>query len=220
MNTAAPPGALEVRALGLVDYSEALALQRRLASERAAGLICDTLLLLEHPHVLTCGSSFRGHTLKSSFHPVHRVERGGDVTYHGPGQLIGYPIVHLGELGLPVGRYLRLIEGALIATCAAFGVKAERRPGFTGVWAEGKKLASIGVAVKGWVAYHGFALNATTDLSQFEGLYPCGLEPERMGSLLSLSGRAPGMAALRREAARALEDALGARTSLPWKTEN
>ncbi|HVE13865.1 MAG TPA: lipoyl(octanoyl) transferase LipB, partial [Elusimicrobiota bacterium] len=112
-----------------------------------------------------------------------------DVTYHGPGQLVGYPILHLGARKLPVGTYLRELEGMLIAACARLGLAAERVPGFTGVWARGKKLASIGVAVTGWISYHGFALNVDMDLAPFRDIHPCRLEPEQMASLASLLGR-------------------------------
>ena len=178
---------LDVRELGTVDYQEAWDLQRRLVKERAAGSIADTLLLLEHPHVVTCGRGLRARSLVATAHPVFHVERGGDVTYHGPGQLVGYPIVHLRERGLSVGAWLRLIETCLIEALAEGGLEAGRLKGFTGVWCEGRKLASIGVAARSWVAYHGFALNVTTDLSQLRGLYPCGLEPEQLSSVKELA---------------------------------
>src|SRR5581483_2347798 len=171
---------LRVVERGVVDYAEALALQRELVARRARGEIGDTLLLLEHPHVVTRGVGANAYTLAGTPHPVFDVERGGDVTYHGPGQLVGYPILHLKERDLLIGPYLRLIEGALIDALLALGIDAERNKGFTGVWARGKKLASIGIAVRSWVAFHGFAINISTDLSHFRGLYPCGLEPERM----------------------------------------
>ena len=177
---------LEVRELGVVDYVSAWELQKRLVEERAAGRIPDTLLLLEHPHVVTCGRGFRPRSLEATPHPVHHVERGGDVTYHGPGQLVGYPIVHLRERGLTVGAWLRTIEGALIDALGALGLEGERLKGFTGVWCRGRKVASIGVAVRSWVSYHGFALNVSTDLAALRGLYPCGLQPEQLGSLSAL----------------------------------
>ena len=187
---------MDVLELGTVPYAEALDLQRRLATERAEGKRRDTLILLEHPHVITRGPGYNGHTLGKTAHPVFDVERGGDVTYHGPGQLVGYPIVHLKERGLLVGRYLRGIELSLTDALDGFGVRAHTIRGFTGVWTGERKIASIGVAVRSWVAYHGFALNVTTNLSQFKGIYPCGLEPERMTSMERVLGRDPGMAPL------------------------
>lgn len=207
MISAAATG-LRVEELGRIGYGEAMRLQRGLVDERARGAAPDTLLLLEHPHVVTLGRGYNGRTLGATRHPVVEADRGGDVTYHGPGQLVGYPIVHLGERGLTVGRWLRLLEDALLETAAAFGVGAFRVRGFTGVWASRGKLASIGVGVRSWVAYHGFALNVSTDLSQFSGLYPCGLEPGRMTSLERLLGTPPDPALLRREVSRALAEAL------------
>jgi lipoate-protein ligase B len=154
--------------------------------------------LLEHPHVVTRGVGASRYTLGGTPHPVFDIERGGDVTYHGPGQLVGYPILHLQERKLLVGRYLRLLEDAIIDALGGFGLEAERRKGFTGVWARGKKIASIGVAVRSWVAFHGFALNVSTDLSQFTGLYPCGLQPERMSTMAALLGREIPMADVKR----------------------
>lgn len=185
---AAPPAAAILR-LGLTDYQEAWDLQKRLVQERALGRRPDTLILLEHPPVVTRGRGFNGRTMAGTALPVFDIERGGDVTYHGPGQLVGYPIVHLKERGLTVGRYIRLLEQALIEAAGAFGLSAERLAGFTGVWAGGRKIASIGIAVKSWVTYHGFALNVSPDLAQFQGIYPCGLQPEQMASLESLLGR-------------------------------
>ena len=190
--------ALSVVERGIVDYPEALALQHELAGRRARGEIADTLLLLEHPHVVTRGVGASRYSLGGTPHPVFDIERGGDVTYHGPGQLVGYPILHLQERKLLVGRYLRLLEDAIIDALGGFGLEAERRKGFTGVWARGKKIASIGIAVRSWVAFHGFALNVSTDLSQFNGLYPCGLEPERMSTMAALLDREVPMADVRR----------------------
>jgi len=184
---------------GPTEYIHALEWQRRLADERAKGLIPDTLLLLEHPHVITRGRGANSYTIGNTPHPIHDVERGGDVTYHGPGQLIGYPIIHLKERNLLIGSYLRLLENILIESLAAFGIEARREKGFTGVWARGRKLASIGIAVRSWVAYHGFALNVSTNLSQYAGIYPCGLEPDQMTSMERLLGRAPDIEAVRRQ---------------------
>jgi lipoate-protein ligase B len=131
--------------------------------------------------------------------PVYEVERGGGVTYHGPGQLVGYPIFLLGEHERDLHRLLRDIEQALIDAVARFGVDAGRRPGLTGIWVGERKLASIGVAVRRWVTWHGFALNVTTDLARFEAIRPCGLSPEVMTSMQALLGRAPARADLATE---------------------
>lgn len=190
---------LQIRELGVMDYSEALELQRRLATQRSRGEIGDTLLLLEHPHVVTRGVATNGYTIAGTSHPVFDVERGGDVTYHGPGQLVGYPIVHLKDRNLLVGSYLRLVEDALIDALGTFGIEARRQKGFTGVWSMDWKLASIGIAVRSWVAYHGFALNVSTDLTQFRDIYPCGLQPERMSSMERLLGHPIESARVREE---------------------
>ncbi|MBI4055934.1 MAG: lipoyl(octanoyl) transferase LipB [Elusimicrobia bacterium] len=188
---------LDIRWLGLVDYQEAWELQHDLVEKRARGLCPDTLLLLEHPHVITRGRGYNGKTLVHTDYPIYDIERGGDITYHGPGQLVGYPILHLKERNLLIGHYLRLLEQVLIDSLASFNLSAERLKGFTGVWVRGKKIASIGVAVKSWVSYHGFALNVTTDLSQFQSLYPCGLEPQQMTSLERLLGTSPDLPTVR-----------------------
>jgi lipoyl(octanoyl) transferase len=188
--TPAPPAPiLAVRELGLVEYRQAWELQRHLVEERAAGRIPDTLLLLEHPHVVTCGRGLRSKSLEGTPHPVHHIERGGDVTYHGPGQLVGYPIVHLRERGFTIGAWLRLIESSLIAALEGVGLQAERLKGFTGVWWRGKKLASVGIAVRSWVSFHGFGLNVSTDLAQLRGIYPCGLEPGQLSTVEAALGR-------------------------------
>lgn len=180
-----------------MEYAEAWQLQKRLAAERAEGKIPDTLLLVEHPPVITLGSSARPEAMLLPF-PIYKVERGGDITYHGPGQLVGYPIIHLGERGLKVRNYLRLLESVLIEAIAPLGVSGERLEGFTGVWAGGKKIASIGVAVKQQVSYHGFALNVDCDLKHFKLIYPCKLEPEQISSLSQHLGRPVAMAEVRR----------------------
>ena len=208
--TVAASDALYTRDLGLVGYDEAWALQRTLAAERAAGAGRDVLLLLEHPPVYTRGTSSRaeGGPLP---HPVRDAERGGQTTYHGPGQLVAYPVVHLKERGLTVGGWLRSLEESVIGVLGGLGLDAERRKGATGVWCRGRKVASIGVAVKGWVAFHGLALNADMDLAPFAAIRPCGFAPEVMTSVSELLGRrvpaaelkAPLAAALIKEVSRA-----------------
>ena len=187
---------LDVRRLGRVHYGEALAIQRRLADERIAGAIPDTLLLLEHPPVVTLGRGTKESSLPLQPDALRRqgvdvfeIERGGDVTYHGPGQLVGYPILDLQGLKPDLHWYLRQLEEALIQAVSAFGITAERNPGYTGVWTQGRKIASIGIHVRQWVTWHGFALNVTTDLSGFDTIVPCGLSGKRMTSMERLLGR-------------------------------
>jgi lipoyl(octanoyl) transferase len=187
---------VEVIEAGQVEYHEALAWQRELARARIEGrLDHDVLLLLEHPPVLTVGRGAReGHLLDGSGMPVVEVERGGDVTYHGPGQLVGYPILDLTQYRADVHWYLRAIEQALIIALAELAIAAERRAGYTGVWTRGgtRKIASIGVHVKRWVTSHGFALNVSTDLSQFGRIVPCGIRGVEMTSIEREEGRGKG----------------------------
>jgi lipoyl(octanoyl) transferase len=176
---------LEVIQAGTVPYGKALEWQRQLAEDRIAGrLPHDVLLLLEHPPVVTLGrNSHAAHVLHSSGVDVFEVERGGDVTYHGPGQLVGYPILDLGGYKKDLHWYLRTLEQALIEALAALAIPAERNPGYTGVWTRGRKIASIGIHVKQWVTWHGFALNVTTDLADFERIVPCGIPDVVMTSV-------------------------------------
>jgi lipoyl(octanoyl) transferase len=169
--------AFEVIEAGLVPYQTALEWQRDLAQTRIEGrLDHDVLLLLEHPSVVTVGRGARGMPLPDAGGlDVVEVDRGGDVTYHGPGQLVGYPIFDLRQHRTDLHWYLRTLEQALIVALAEFGIPAERRAGYTGVWTRGRKIASIGVHVKQWVTWHGFALNVSTDLSQFDRIVPCGI---------------------------------------------
>jgi lipoyl(octanoyl) transferase len=178
---------LEVIQAGRVPYDEALDWQRRLARERISGVLPhDVLLLLEHPAVVTLGRGSHGeHLLDPGGIEVVEVERGGDVTYHGPGQLVGYPIVDLTGHRRDLHWYLRTLEQVLIDALATLEIPAERRAGFTGVWTRGggRKIASIGVHVKQWVTWHGFALNVTTDLSAFARIVPCGIAGVEMTSI-------------------------------------
>jgi len=173
--------------LGRVEYREALALQKRLAAERAEGRIGDQLLLLEHPAVLTLGRTSDPTHIRSE--PavlaargieVVRVERGGEVTYHGPGQLVAYPIIALSSRGLMVRPLVRALEAALVATCAAHGAAAARRDGHPGCWcdaggADPRKIGALGLRIERGVSYHGIALNVTVDLADFELIDPCGM---------------------------------------------
>ncbi|MDG6910951.1 MAG: lipoyl(octanoyl) transferase LipB [Nitrososphaerota archaeon] len=172
--------------LGTVEYGQVLELQKKLAARRARGEIPDSLILVEHPHVVTLGRKTSPDNFKPQTIPVFQVERGGDATYHGPGQLVGYPIFLLN--GHDVRRHVRSIEEAIIRAVAAYGVDGGRLEGHPGVWVNGKKLASIGVAVADWVSYHGFALNVNTDLSYFDLIRPCGLDPSTMTSMQKILG--------------------------------
>lgn len=182
---------LDVRRIGLVPYGEALELQAELVRQRRAGTILDTLLLLEHPHVITLGSaSDPSHILVSEAEldargiSVFETGRGGDVTYHGPGQLVAYPILDLKPDRKDVHAYLRDLESVLLAVAARYAVDAERSEGLTGVWAPGGKLAAIGVRVSsGWITSHGLALNVSTDLSYFQTIVPCGIHDRDVTSL-------------------------------------
>lgn len=176
---------LEVISAGVVPYGAALSWQRRLAAERIAGTRDhDTLLLLEHPPVITLGrGSHAEHVLRQDGVAIFEVERGGDVTFHGPGQLVGYPIIDLAQHRCDLHWYLRTLEAVLISALDALGIPAERREALTGVWTRGRKIASLGVHVKQWVTWHGFALNVTTDLSSFERIVPCGIDGVVMTSV-------------------------------------
>ena len=174
--------------LGRMEYGRALELQRELAARRAKGEIPDSLVLVEHEHVITLGRKTTPTNFKPQDIPVFEVERGGDATYHGPGQLVGYPIILLTDHD--VRRHVRNMEEALMRTARRFGVEGERIDGHPGIWVQGKKLASIGVAVTDWVTYHGFALNVNNDLSYFELIRPCGLDPSTMTSMQKITGKA------------------------------
>jgi len=177
----------EVLDLGRIDYKEAWDLQRRLMEQRALDEIPNTLILLEHEHVITLGKKTSPENFRPQSVPVYQVERGGDATYHGPGQLVGYPIVKLADHD--VRRHVARIEQALVRTLERFQIRGELIPSHPGVWVVGRKIASIGVAVSNWVTYHGFALNVNTDLSYFELIRPCGLDPLTMTSMEAILGR-------------------------------
>jgi lipoyl(octanoyl) transferase len=192
---------LDVRRLGTVDYGEALDLQARLVEERRAGRIPDTLLLLQHPPIITLGVRARNdrrhvlatpEALASAGVGLYESGRGGDVTYHGPGQLVGYPIFDLRPDRCDVHRYVRDIEEALIHATCAFGVESGRVDGLTGVWVgseEKEKLAAIGVRISRWITSHGFAYNVATNLDHFRLIVPCGIGDRGVTSLSRLLGR-------------------------------
>lgn len=191
---------------GLVPYDEAVALQHRLVEARKAGDIPDTLVLLEHPPVVTLGAKVRQSRthirvsdLELAGQGVALAEsgRGGDVTYHGPGQLVGYPILDLKPDRTDAHRYVRDLEEVLIRVCAGYGVNAGRVPGLTGVWVGHEKVAAIGVRLSRWVTSHGFALNVDPDLLHFDLIVPCGIADRGVTSLARLLGRVPDMAEVR-----------------------
>ncbi len=194
-------GPIRARWLGRIGYREAHVLQKRLVDERANGRIDDQLLLLEHPAVLTLGRhSDPAHVLatddelRSRDITVERVERGGEVTYHGPGQLVAYPIVRLHERGLLVRPFVRALEAAMVETCASFGVTADRRDGHPGCWVdvdalEPRKIGALGLRVERGVSYHGIALNVDVDLADFELIDPCGMPGVTSTSIARELGR-------------------------------
>ncbi|MEK6976367.1 MAG: lipoyl(octanoyl) transferase LipB [Candidatus Thermoplasmatota archaeon] len=176
---------MKVRDLGVMEYGECLALQRRLRDERIAGRGEDTLLLVEHPPVATLGRRGLPSEVFDPTLPVFSIERGGKATYHGPGQLVVYPIVHLGEGNRDVRAWVQCVEGFAIAMLRHFGIAAHVRPDSPGVWTDrtGKKIASIGVAIQHWVSFHGLALNVSLDPVEFERIDPCGLGAAVMTSM-------------------------------------
>jgi lipoyl(octanoyl) transferase len=185
-----------VRRLGRLGYDEARALQREVVDARQAGTVSDTLLLLEHPPVITLGrSGTADHLLGSGAELAARgvefveSDRGGDITFHGPGQVVGYAIVDLERRGRDLHRYLRDLESVLIRALAELGIEAGRVEGLTGVWVGDAKVAAIGIRVSRWIAHHGFALNVDTDLSYFDLIVPCGIADRRVTSVSELLGR-------------------------------
>ncbi len=194
---------MQMRRLGTIGYQEALDLQADLVEQRRRGEIGDLLLLLEHPPVITLGVKTRNNRtnivasdaqLASAGVAVFQSGRGGDVTYHGPGQLVGYPIFDLNPDRRDVHRYVRDIERALIDAVATFGITAERVPGLTGIWVGHEKLAAIGVRISRWITSHGFALNVATNLSHFDLIVPCGIQGRGVTSMERLLGRPVPMA--------------------------
>jgi len=185
------------RDLGRLEYGEAFERQRALVEQRKRGEIADQLLIVEHPHTITLGRNghmenlvARQDELVRAGVAFHHTDRGGDITYHGPGQIVGYPILDLREWKRDVVAYVRAIEQAIIDALADFGLAAGREPGMTGVWIDGAKIAAIGVHVSRWVTSHGFALNVSTDLSYFQYIVPCGLT-KPVTSMEALGVRAP-----------------------------
>ena len=179
--------------LGLIEYEKAYNLQKHLAAARKACRIDDLLLLLEHPPVITLGKRANKENILASPEALSRekiklveVDRGGDVTYHGPGQLVGYPIINLGNYDKDIHRNLRNLEEVLIRLLEEYGLEAGRKEGYTGVWIGEKKVASLGIKVSKWISYHGFSLNVNPSLRHFSLIKPCGLAPEKITSLKRL----------------------------------
>jgi lipoyl(octanoyl) transferase len=210
---------VDVKRLGLIGYERALELQRELVDRRKRGEIADQLLLLEHPDVITLGVRTRNdrtHVLETEASLAQKgIElfesgRGGDVTYHGPGQLVGYPILDLNPDRRDVHRYVRDLEETLIQAVGTFGIRAARVPGLTGIWVDTpggqSKLAAIGVRISRWVTSHGFALNVNTNLSRFDLIVPCGITDKGVTSMERLLGRQSSMD----EVADAVEEAFTA----------
>lgn len=208
---------LAVVRFGRMGYREGLSLQAELVERRRADSIPDHLLLLEHPHVISLGTSAGADhvladapTLDALGVELHESPRGGDVTYHGPGQLVGYAVLDLKPDRQDLHRYLRDLEEVLIRTVTAFAVEARREPGFTGVWTNEGKVAAIGVRVSsGWITSHGFALNISTDLSYFRTIVPCGINGRPVTSLEALLGRTVEQNAVADEVVRHFADVFG-----------
>jgi lipoyl(octanoyl) transferase len=215
---------------GLIGYAEACALQKRVVAARKAEAIEDVLLFCEHPHVITLGRSGKRENLLASEHVLrqkgvefHTSDRGGDITYHGPGQIVGYPILNLGAIRRDVVWYVRTLEEAMIRTTAEFGIAAERVAGKTGIWVRAgnteEKLAAIGVHISRWVTSHGFAYNVSTDLRNFELIVPCGIADRKATSLEKLLGRAVEEKEVAPRIAKHLGELLGLETKEAPKKE-
>ena len=210
---------------GTQPFRDAWAKQLAIVDERQRDEVPDTLIVVEHPHVFTLGRRREAgqNVLAPGDVEVIEIERGGDVTYHGPGQIVAYPIVLLGDGERDLHRYLRNLEEAVIVTCGRFGLRADREPGKTGVWlttSEGmrRKLCSLGIACRKWVTFHGLALNVTTDLAYFSRINPCGFEARVMTSLASLT--TVDAAAVRSALVEELGTVLGRSVALPHQLEN
>ena len=186
----------QVEQPGLIDYAAALALQAQRVQERKAEIIPDTLILLQHPHVYTLGRNARRENLlvaperlAEAGASVFQTDRGGDVTYHGPGQLVGYPVFNLAQHRRDIAWYMRCLEEVFIAVAKCYSISARRVEGLTGVWVGNDKLAALGVHISRWITSHGFALNVNTDLRYFDWIVPCGIRDKGVTSLEKLLGR-------------------------------
>ena len=182
--------------LGLVDYKEAWDLQKKIFELRRGNQIPDTFFMLQHPHTYTLGKVADKSNLLSSEEQlkdagvsVYEIDRGGDITYHGPGQIVGYPIISLSGWKEDTHLYLRSLEEVIIQTLSSYGIESERNPKYTGVWIGDRKIAAIGIKVSRWITMHGFAFNINTDLSFFNGIIPCGIKEKEVTSLQKELGR-------------------------------
>ena len=216
--------------LGLIGYAEAWELQKRVVAARKADAIEDVLLFCEHPHVITLGRSGKRENLLASEHVLrqkgvefHASDRGGDITYHGPGQIVGYPILNLGAIRRDVVWYVRMLEEAMIRATAEFGITAERVGGKTGIWVRAgsteEKLAAIGVHISRWVTSHGFAYNVSTDLRNFDLIVPCGIADRKATSLEKLLGRSVEQKEVAPRIAKHLGEVLGVEMKEATKRE-
>jgi len=205
---------LRIVDLGTTSYRDAWDDQLARVERRKTGDGVDELLLVEHPHVITLGRRREAarNVLAAGDVPVVEIERGGDVTYHGPGQLVAYPIVLLRDTERDLHRFLRNLEEGLIRTLADLGISGERRAGATGVWVGERKIASIGIACRRWVTFHGVALNVSTDLAYFDRIRPCGFAPEVMTSVTNVLGREVSVEEAKSVVAKRLGEVLGR----PW----
>ena len=209
---------LQVRRLGRVEYADGLALQKLLLAARVQGLVPDTLLLLEHPRVITLGRGAKAGNvlwppalLEERGFEVFETDRGGDVTYHGPGQIVGYPILDLKPDRKDVRKYVGSLEEVMIRAAAEYGIRAERVPGRTGVWTPAGKIGAIGVHISRWITSHGFAFNVRPDLADFSAIVPCGIRDAGVASLQSLLGDAPPL--------QEVEEVLALKAGEVWESE-
>lgn len=201
---------------GLSEYEKIWDLQKRIHSLRVKKVIYDVLIFTEHGHVYTVGKAGDESDLKIGENflkhlgiKFFKIDRGGKITYHGPGQIVGYPVFHLEELGIDVHSYLRMIEEVIILTLSDFGIKSERRSNLTGVWVGEDKIASIGIKVSHWVTMHGFALNVNTDLKYFDFIFPCGLRDVKMTSMQRILGREVDMGEVKKVLREKFENVFG-----------
>jgi lipoate-protein ligase B len=206
--------------LGLMEYEAAWRLQKELVESKARGTLqADYVLLVEHPHVFTLGRKGDPENILVDDVPVYRVERGGDVTYHGPGQLVLYPIVDLTRLNMSVRGYLRALEQLIIDSLVAFGITATSIEGKTGVWVNDRKIASIGVAVDRWITYHGAALNVNTDMSYFYKIRPCGMPSEVMTSMEKVLGHKVDLNEVKQSVIKSYSKTMGVQPSFIGRLE-
>ena len=192
-----------------------------LVEKRRVSEMCDSLILNEHDHVLTIGRNGHDENLLEEGLPLHHIERGGDITYHGPGQLVAYPIIYLPDYSLGIKQYVQLLEQVIVSSLEEYGIKSEGRLGEeTGVWTEsGRKIASIGVAVSHWVTYHGFALNVSTDLTYFEKIRPCGFDFAVMTSVEREIGKTPSMNKVKGSVLKSFSEKFGLNFQVPSEKE-